>query len=1544
MPDKLRARLFLLISLAASLFFCWTGSLEAQTEVIIDNGDVRTSSTGTWAISGGTNPYGPNSLWARDGATYIWTFTPAETGDFEVFMWWSGWSSRSASIPVDIQDQTGTVRVIINQQQNAGQWNSLGTFSFAAGVSYKVTIISQKYPTSTCADAVKFVNVIAPPNRPPVANNDAFTVYKNSTDNTLSVLDNDSDPDSGDALKITAVGIPDHDGAVVINATNDALIYTPASQYAGTETFSYTIKDMSDATAQATVTMTINETAATIIIDNGDPETSYTGIWAVSGGTNPYGPNSLWARDGATYSFTFSPLDTGDFEVFMWWSGWSSRSASVPVDIQHQGGTTRVVINQLQNAGQWNSLGTYPFQKGTSYKVTITSQKYPTSTCADAVKFTSAGAPPNNPPVANDDSYTVNENSSNNPLAVLTNDTDPDPGDTLTVSAVGTPNHGGSVVINATQDGLIYTPAAGFIGIETFTYTVKDSGEATDQAVVTITVSQVVVNHPPVANDDAYSVDENSSNNALAVLSNDSDPDSGDTITISAVGTPNHGGSVLINAPKTGLVYTPAAGFSGIETFPYTIRDVSGATDTATVAVTVEALPVNNPPVANDDSYTVNQGSQNNALPVLSNDSDPDPGDTITILAVGTPNHGGSVVINAPKTGLVYTPAPAFSGLETFTYTVRDVAGATDQATVDVSVQSGGLETEDIYICYMYQHWWSSLEIALQDMGCLKINNDLWKFENPSLNRQFMIHLVRDVQGTIDAMKIPNAFLIIAGHANYGLGAIPGTNAEKTTHIISDIYTIDDPRIINISTPILSVSISGLVGGQAYPNWQPIYQDGTDGRMPFGFNDPKGPPAYNCYITYQAPGDSTHYRIETSRYSALIRFPDAPVEPWYSPDGAVPNPTNPDHLKYFIVVPAFFQMVGAWLTGDAIPGYQGRNYNYLPSGTGTNVAQWDFRVLEPGNYRISAWWPAAPTNTTAARYTITHSSGSATVIRDQTVNGSQWNQLGEYYFTPGGYKVQLSDLSVAGDVIADALRVTAVNNIPAGDILNAEFYARSRAGDAPFNARFSNMTIGEYTQFEWDFGDGSSDILNKNPTHTYESPGIYTVSLSVTGPAGTDTETKVGHIYVGQPPTLLAEFSASDLEINVPYEVSFNSRASGMPANWSWTFGDGSSTTGWEDPRKTYRKPGLYTVSLRVTDGSGNSNTETKQNLIRANLFDMTIDNVVPSYHYARKTCLLLREPDIRNDEMKFGRLFYDSCNSGNYYLGRMARGIIMYSVASSYGWAHLPYLEGYMHGLSDEELWVIANDDDPNKLDYYDFTQAPATLTDFQAPVSLSTISPLRRVPGSYRKLTPEREARIAGLQNLSFADAWDELRSVSFLANRTYFRTAIFTALGDQSAEAVAFALEKLKSSRRDYLGEDAGYRIPEWRLAMEILRVFSQDALGRLFEIYDTGSPVERRNVIHVLSGIPGEGMIKELLVRALYDQSSCQEEDEDIEGIPLRVCDEAYNELVSRYAVRNTLRVIGTAHRLEDRDYHIRELIKLLGQDSLERTKPEGKGEK
>ncbi|MBE0534933.1 MAG: right-handed parallel beta-helix repeat-containing protein [Phycisphaerae bacterium] len=133
---------------------------------------------------------------------------------------------------------------------------------------------------------------------------------------------------------------------------------------------------------------TVAEQPVEVIIDNGDAATSYTGTWEVSGGSNPYGPDSVWSRDGSTYTWTFTPKVSGNYTVSMRWSGWPSRSTSVPVTLAHDGGIVRTNINQLENAGQWNVGGRYYFRAGVSYPLTITAQADPSSTCADAVRFT----------------------------------------------------------------------------------------------------------------------------------------------------------------------------------------------------------------------------------------------------------------------------------------------------------------------------------------------------------------------------------------------------------------------------------------------------------------------------------------------------------------------------------------------------------------------------------------------------------------------------------------------------------------------------------------------------------------------------------------------------------------------------------------------------------------------------------------------------------------------------------------------------------------------------------------------------------------------------------------------------------------------------------------------------------------------------------------------------------------------------------------------------------------------------------------------------
>lgn len=193
--------------------------------------------------------------------------------------------------------------------------------------------------------------------------------------------------------------------------------------------------------------------------------------------------------------------------------------------------------------------------------------------------------PLNDPPVAANDAYGVTAGQTLNVAApgVLSNDSDID-GDTL--SAVNysalpglTGNADGSFSYNATTAGEV-----------SFTYQASDGTATSDPATVTITVTAVVANEPPVAVNDTFSVARNATNVALNVLANDTDADGNlDPTTVTIVVNPNKGGSVSVN-PVTGIVsYTPRTNFRGSENFSYTVQDTAGATsNVARVRVNVK--------------------------------------------------------------------------------------------------------------------------------------------------------------------------------------------------------------------------------------------------------------------------------------------------------------------------------------------------------------------------------------------------------------------------------------------------------------------------------------------------------------------------------------------------------------------------------------------------------------------------------------------------------------------------------------------------------------------------------------------------------------------------------------------------------------------------------------------------------------------------------------------------------------------------------------------------------------------------------------------
>lgn len=186
------------------------------------------------------------------------------------------------------------------------------------------------------------------------------------------------------------------------------------------------------------------------------------------------------------------------------------------------------------------------------------------------------------------------------------------------------------------------------------------------------------INQPPVAVNDAYTVEGNSAN-SFDVLANDSDPD-GNPLTLAALTQPAHGTATITG---NRIVYVPATGYAGSDTFTYTVSDGKGLFASASVAVSVKAIAIpNRAPVANKDSAYVLFNTPREIF-VLRNDTDAD-GDPLTIVSFTQPPIG-QVTLTDHGT-FIYRVNDAYVGNDTFTYTISDGRGGTSTATVYVFV------------------------------------------------------------------------------------------------------------------------------------------------------------------------------------------------------------------------------------------------------------------------------------------------------------------------------------------------------------------------------------------------------------------------------------------------------------------------------------------------------------------------------------------------------------------------------------------------------------------------------------------------------------------------------------------------------------------------------------------------------------------------------------------------------------------------------------------------------------------------------------------
>ncbi len=158
----------------------------------------------------------------------------------------------------------------------------------------------------------------------------------------------------------------------------------------------------------------------------------------------------------------------------------------------------------------------------------------------------------------------------------------------------------------------------------------------------------------------------------------------------------------------------------------------------------------------------------------------------------------------------------------------------------------------------------------------------------------------------------------------------------------------------------------------------------------------------------------------------------------------------------------------------------------------------------------------------------------------------------------------------------------------------AKFSATPLSGHPPLVVQFTDKSTGNISAWEWDFnGDGVPDSNVQNPEYTYESPGNYTVSLTVRGPDGNNTMVQKDYVQVTR--CYLADFAIESIPVNCEVQgngtlcegtttVHFIDKSTGNVTAWAWDFNnDGIIDSTEQNPTHTYTQNGNYTVTLTIT-------------------------------------------------------------------------------------------------------------------------------------------------------------------------------------------------------------------------------------------------------------------------------------------------------------------------------------------------------------------------
>ncbi|HEX3148672.1 MAG TPA: Ig-like domain-containing protein [Gemmataceae bacterium] len=527
---------------------------------------------------------------------------------------------------------SSNINIIPNPSVDYTSPNTTGTLSFTPVANANGTAtITVTVSDGSLTTVRQFTVTVTPVNDPPTALDDSATTNED-TAVAVAVLGNDSDIDN-DPLTVTSVTQGAH-GSVTFTASG--VTYTPATNYNGFDSFTYTISDGNGGSTTATVAITVNAV--------NDPPTAFN--------------DSATTNEDTAVSVAVLTNDT---------------------DVENDPLTVVSVTQGAHGAVTFTASGvTYTpaanFNGSDSFTYTISDGNGGSATGTVATTVNAV----NDPPSAVNDSATTNEDTPVN-VAVLNNDSDVD-NDPLTVTSVTQGAHG---AVTFTASGVTYTPAANYNGSDSFTYTISDGQGGSATGTVAITVN--AVNDPPTAINDSATTNEDTAVN-VAVLANDTDVEN-DPLTVTGVSQPGHGTATFTSS---GVTYTPAANYFGSDSFTYSISDGHGGSATGTVNVTVNS--VNDPPtLAALNNLTILEDAGNQTVNLSGISAGPNESQSLTVTATSSitnliPNPTVSYTSPNATGSLTFAPLANANGTATITVTVSDGSlTAVRQFTVTVT-------------------------------------------------------------------------------------------------------------------------------------------------------------------------------------------------------------------------------------------------------------------------------------------------------------------------------------------------------------------------------------------------------------------------------------------------------------------------------------------------------------------------------------------------------------------------------------------------------------------------------------------------------------------------------------------------------------------------------------------------------------------------------------------------------------------------------------------------------------------------------------------